>query len=714
MLEKVVLNGEDVRLNSQRDVSAVAPPGDQAVPVAMDEYLREWEERRERGEQVSPTDLCRDRPEDLAELARLIGMLEECDRILATSGTPPTPQEDGADPTAVAGYEVRGKLGRGGMGKVYRVWDPVLRREAALKVLQLTGLATLPDEVAHLARRFQQEAQVLAQLKHEHIVPVYEAGVDNGRPYFVMECVPGGSLVPRLPEMTAAGPKVIVPFMEKVARAVHYAHGQNVLHRDLKPANILVEWRAGGNKAPVPRVADFGLAKLLSAEVDPEPEAGAGAQASPEPQAPGADVSRLTAPDYQPGTPAYMAPEQFDPAFGAVGPATDVWALGVVLFELLTGARPFQGETRAMLSAAVRGESPVPPRQRQLRLHRGLEAIVLRCLAKDPQERYPTAEALADALSHFHQRRRRLRRRLVAGAGVLSVAAAVLALVFFRQPSDALDRTGSGDEQAHAEFEAQTAPLLKRLGRGEPVELIPAHGERQAKIRFFARDGSVGAVENAEGLRVRGDGYAHFLEMLPAIPLTHYRITAKVRFEASLGEDRQWGVYYRYDQGRSTRGLQRYYHALIVAEQKPLAQSLAHGETHWSYHVNLSPHLFAELLPPADQVLRDERWLRPNVTNFVHRKLPTEPSAKAWRTLAIEVSPTSTSASCTDSAGRFHLTPLPRAVDDPFLKDLRGRHEDLAAIPWFPQHGSAVGISLRASICTIGSFRVVKLDPAGR
>ena len=220
----------------------MAGTGETAYSEAVAERLLDWEERLDRGEAVTPEDLCRDRPDLLPDLRAAIELLQAGDKMFAPA--------EGPLPPKIPGYEPRGFLGAGGMGVVYRVWDAALARDAALKVLKL------PGESARLRERFLREAQVLAQLKHENVVPVYEADVCDGQPYFVMEFVPH-TLADRRQELAAAGPRVVVPLLAKVARAVAAAHAKNILHRDLKPANILLD--AAGQ----PLVADFGLAKLL-------------------------------------------------------------------------------------------------------------------------------------------------------------------------------------------------------------------------------------------------------------------------------------------------------------------------------------------------------------------------------------------------------------------------------------------------------------------
>jgi serine/threonine protein kinase len=489
----------------------------------VDDYLQKWEECKDLGEQVSPTDLCPNWPEGQSELARLIALLEACDRLLDVEETLLAGPDRGTSPACIGGYEVLGELGRGGMGVVYRVWDSVLRREAALKVLRPAGPQP-PTEADRLARRFQQEAQVLAQLKHEHIVPVFEAQVDNGQPYFVMECVPGGNLAMRMSEMTVAGPKVIVPLLEKVARAVHYAHSQGVLHRDLKPANILLAGQAcpldannlGRLESLIcfPKVTDFGLAKLLGAAVDLEADTAVINNAPTEAQAPIPDVSRLTAPGFQPGTPAYMAPEQFDPAFGAVSPATDVWALGVILFELLTGQKPFVGDTREQLRARVcHGRTSWPASQRRFR-DRRLEAVVRRCLEKDPAQRFASAAELADRLAP----RRSLRRRVSVILAGLAVAAAGTWWAIWESTPE-------------RRYERSVAPLLARLQKGEEVTLIEPGGKAPA-FQVRCGEGHTKARMTEDGFVVRTPALG-LVEFLPRVPVPRYRLYAEFQHDKS-------------------------------------------------------------------------------------------------------------------------------------------------------------------------------------
>jgi serine/threonine-protein kinase len=268
-------------------------------------------------------------------------------------------------PADLPDYELQEELGRGGMGIVYRAWQPSLQRNVAVKLI-LRGTLASTDEQA----RFQAEAEAAGRLQHPHIVPIYEVASHGGQCYFSMQLVEGTTLAERLadgplPEREAAR------LMATVARAIHYAHTQGVIHRDLKPANILLD--AAGE----PHVTDFGLAKQLDA---------------------GASLTRTGA---VLGTPAYMAPELASGDRGMIGPTCDVYSLGTILYALLTGRPPFQGPSPVDTVLMVLEQEPLPPRLLNRKLDRDLEMIVLKCLQKPPELRYASAAALADDLEAY-------------------------------------------------------------------------------------------------------------------------------------------------------------------------------------------------------------------------------------------------------------------------------------------------------------------------
>jgi serine/threonine-protein kinase len=301
----------------------------------------------------------------------------------APTAAEPAESDDTLIGRRVGPYLVEAPVGHGGMGSVYRALrQGDYRQRVALKVIR-PGLGS--DEVL---RRFRTERQVLAELEHPHVARLLDGGsTDDGRPYFVMEYIDGQPL-DRFCEARQLGTRERVGLLLAVCAAVEYAHGRGVLHRDLKPDNVLVT--ADG----VPKVTDFGLAKRL--------EGGSGHTAS------GAIL----------GTPSYMAPEQAGGKAGAIGPATDVYALGAILYELLTGRPPFRAETPLETLRQVLTEEPVPPRRLHLKLARDLETICLKCLEKDPARRYPTVAALADDLRRF-QAGEPIRARPVGRAGRL-------------------------------------------------------------------------------------------------------------------------------------------------------------------------------------------------------------------------------------------------------------------------------------------------------
>jgi len=272
------------------------------------------------------------------------------------------------DPRRFVGkYEILSELGRGGMGVVHLARQLDLDRVVALKRL-LRGAAASPDDMA----RFRAEASAAAMLSHPHIVAVHDVGVEGDIPFLVMQYVEGTTLARKLADGPLA-PRVAATLLVPICRAVAHAHERGVLHRDLKPSNILID--ADGR----PLVSDFGLAK----RIDLGDELG--------PTITGAIL----------GSPSYMAPEQASSQRSSVGPPADVYALGAILYQMLTGRPPFQAASPIDTLLMVLEQDPIPPRVFNPKADPDLEMVALKCLQKRPENRYPTAEALGDDLEAY-------------------------------------------------------------------------------------------------------------------------------------------------------------------------------------------------------------------------------------------------------------------------------------------------------------------------
>jgi serine/threonine protein kinase len=281
--------------------------------------------------------------------------------------TDEAPEVEGA--VVVPGFRILGELGRGGMGAVYKARQIALKRFVAIKVLRTDAYAD-----AGAAARFQAEAEAAARFQHPNIVQVYEVGEHDGMGYLVLEYAAGGGLDRRLAE-SLQDPRESARLIATLARAIHFAHERGIIHRDLKPANVLL------SENGVPKIADFGLAKLLERE------------------------EALTSHGEILGTPSYMAPEQVRGLTDQISPATDVYSLGAILYETLTGRPPFKGTTPLSTLEQVSSQEPLSPGKIQRNVPRDLETICLKCLEKEPARRYPTASELAEDLDRFLQGR---------------------------------------------------------------------------------------------------------------------------------------------------------------------------------------------------------------------------------------------------------------------------------------------------------------------
>jgi len=265
---------------------------------------------------------------------------------------------------SVPGYEILGELGRGGMGVVYMARQQSLNRLVALKMILGAGEGDNPA-----VARFLTEAEAVASIRHPNVVQVYDHGQSSGQPFMALEYLSGGTLYDRLRDGKRLDPQQAAGLIEKLARGLQAAHAQGIIHRDIKPGNVLFD------EAGEPKVADFGLAKRADS-----------------------DLTRTGA---IMGTPSYMAPEQADGHTREVGPAADVWSVGVMLYGCLTGTRPFIAKRTDELLVKVLMSDPDPLRSRNGGIPRDLETICLKCLEKNPSRRYSSALALAQDLERF-------------------------------------------------------------------------------------------------------------------------------------------------------------------------------------------------------------------------------------------------------------------------------------------------------------------------
>jgi serine/threonine-protein kinase len=432
---------------------------------------------------TTPEEVCASCPELLPVVRnrwrQLCRLRADLDALFPAPRTEPALQPPGGIALPqLPGYEVEAVLGRGGMGVVFRARHLRLKRLVALK-MALAGAYGESRE----RERFQREAEAVAALRHPNFVQIYDIGEADGRPYFTMEFVEGGSLAQKV----AGTPQPARPAAQLVAtlaNAMQVAHQGGIVHRDLKPANIFLA--ADGT----PKIGDFGIARRQ--------DGGAG----------------LTQTGVPVGTPSYMAPEQAQGRRDAIGPATDVYALGAILYELLTGRPPVGAETLAATLQQVLAEEPLRPSRLNPHVPHDLETICLKCLQKDPGKRYPSAADLAGDLERFlkHEpiqarppgwlerflrwvRRRPTQAGLLAAVALVVATGAVSAWSLYEQRTAARARQAQTDQEVRGVVERARGPLEEGWQAIDLAKLTEARAEGSRAVDIGRSGGASAAVQ---------------------------------------------------------------------------------------------------------------------------------------------------------------------------------------------------------------------------
>ncbi|HKI37228.1 MAG TPA: serine/threonine-protein kinase, partial [Gemmataceae bacterium] len=628
--------------------------------LASGEYrdlLTRWEEGQSRGDPVSLADLCAGRPETVPTVAELIRLVEDARARLTRCDVGSTCPDGREAPAArlphVPGYQLLDVLGRGGMGIVYKARQLGFNRLVALKMIR-AGAGGEPGDFA----RFRIEAEAVARLRHPNIVQVFDIGEVDGCPYFSMEHLGGGSLARRA-QAERLPPRRAAEVVEALAQAMQHAHEAGVVHRDLKPSNVLLD--ADGT----PKVADFGLARLLDA-----------------------DITR-TASEVILGTACYMAPEQTGGGSRDAGPAADVYGLGAILYDLLTGRPPIERGSWATMLERVRTQEPIDPCRLRPEVGRDLEAVCLKCLRKDPARRYASARELADDLRRFLDGKptaarplnwagrlgRFVRRRPLAGvAAVLLILAAVAVPV------------------AAYYLDPQRVPkdCLHELEHGRSVTLLGATGPPRWRRPLI---GEVNVVDSPAHDDTFSVSTLHdaYVELLPAGRARGYRFRIRVRHERSEGAG-EVGIYFAHSHFETGAGVEHCFCALSFSE----------GEGNHTPQPSLDLRV-RRRRPPGRFLVQTWGEITAPVV-----PLPADlPAAERWRELRIDVS-----RQCVRvfSQGDLVGEVLSGRLIELFQEDLNSPHDRFYEPSLSPSLAAAGGIGIFISDGW-ASFRDAVIEP---
>lgn len=487
-----------------------------------------------------------------------------------------------------AGYNVVSVLGHGGMGVVFKAHHFELNRIVAIKTIRLDS--SFRKETRE---RFAREARILAKLNHPAIIAIYDINGEAEPPFFTMEYVAGGTLAGRMTDYRE--PKKAVELVAKIARAVHYAHRLGILHRDLKPANILLDEQGQ------PKVGDFGLARLYESSSD------------------------LTQSGETLGTTGYMAPEQAAGKPAEFSPATDIWALGIVLYELVCETRPFVGANRQETVQKILQQEMKFPGDRTTKIDPKLKAIINRCLQKSPADRYASGEALASDLEAYLRGEpiaapavspvrtffRRNAQRMLIGAGMVVLLAIMVAIAFRLQTPDPTPSTRTDPPEILERYKAD-------LSANKSVELIGAVGT-PAFYRWVTEGHRPPAASTKRAFHLESAGLC-LMELLPPGIGAVFQVSAEVLDSSS--PNGEVGIYFGHSLHQTTKGTEHWFAAQSFSE---------------------TPGVDATERKPQLQTIR----YRPRTENAgqhffrfkIHEGIPLKADGRKWRKIEIKVRP---------------------------------------------------------------------------